>query len=72
MKYITRLTETNQVKLMVAALEKVLKNQAKFEVDFNNSKSVRISKPDMTRPLYFALCKGGDTWVTSYPDNLFV
>jgi len=69
MKYITRLTETNQVKLMVAALEKVLKNQAKFEID---SKHIRISKPNMTRPLYMALCKGGNTWITSYPDNLFV
>jgi hypothetical protein len=70
MKYITRLTETKQVKLMVEALERVLKGQAKFKVDLKDH--VRITKPNMPRPLYFALCKGGDTWVTSYPDNLFI
>ena len=74
MKYITRLTTTQQVKIMVQALKDAQKKMpnATLEIDFKDKKAIRLTSPKFERPLFTALCKEGDVWVTSYPDNFFI
>jgi len=74
MKHITRLADTKQVRLMVEALQKAFDNnpKVKFEVDYQGGKHVRVTKEGFLRPLYMALCKDGNVWMTSYPEDLFI
>jgi hypothetical protein len=74
MKYITRLATIQQVKLMTEALKKSFSKSPNvtLEIDWKDKKAIRIHTPKLERPLFMALCKGGDTWMTSYPDDLFI
>ena len=79
MKHTTKIANTQEVKAMVDALQELVElNKSSgapkltFEIDFEDAQAVRLTREGKNRPLFWALCKGGDIWLVNHPRNLFV